>query len=1048
MRKIFANLKSVVALAVVAAMTLSVSCMYDDTALTKRVSKVEKELAALTERVNALQNNESINDLLNGAAVITGYAEDEAGNVTLTLSNGKTVTVLAEGLQYRVTDGVLEISADGTTWVAVTAAPDAVVKKAVVNEDGSVTITLADDTEFTVAKAELIECEATRSQVYVIAGTTKAVRFTINDAVEDINVMNQPFGWSATVEEYVEVEEDDFGGGIAPLAVGGKEYVLNITGPATKLVDEGLAAKEGVVSVHFNTAAGACKVMNVAVNLAELTLSIDNAGNITLNNTVATEQTNYFGEKFTDFADFWIGYMPKSDYLAFLAGEDYDPYSVVYTQRSTGFGNFIDLMQYVEGECEKETYTFTLDQYIQGVFYGEPVAVGSEYVVFVTIEHDGYYEPELSKAVTVEYKKTIVEASVVEGSATWNDATLNLSLAGYNMYRVGWMSVDEFNMLNEGLGAASFEEFLPTWLGADMNYMRGVVIGQDMIDVNYTISELAMYGGASVLPGTEYYLFVYPFNAQTEMELYQHQVIAENIVFCGTFETAALKAGQFEASAEYTNVEHFEDSISVDVEFTGDAATIVYNWINEPSIDPASTIAQIFADYYTQYVDVYEGKAEFNASHSPYDVIPNPIYLAMIVINANGEYVYLEKEFTYIEPEPIALTSFEYQGRHLDIDDNPETSGGDHVYIAKAVDGTELTIGLYYTYADENGVITPGEYDYCANYFDAMYSSWNGFVIVSDTRYYNSKLIVTEDTVKIKIKGGNIYLFDKNAAPVEPDQPEVYEPSASAALVTDTTFGGFNPYDVTFSFENGDKVLARFNTSGNQYLHLGAWQNDSYQDPHFLSFVKLNGDDAYAPACNVAYENGVYTVTMSVYEYTNYTTTEYTYTGAIEGLNAPEACDCIKEPEQPDQPEQPEGGDDADWADAIVLTSVAHAGYGGSVGDYGTQYAHHYLLSDESGNNTVKLCSCDYDFAQQVADAGTYTFVDPYVAGMANDDEFKFSAYELVVNGVAVGLNYEGEGSLVITKTGDYVHTFKFAVPGADGNTYKFVAENVSWNVE
>ena len=48
MRKIFANLKSVVALAVVAAMTLSVSCMYDDTALTKRVDKVEKDLAALT----------------------------------------------------------------------------------------------------------------------------------------------------------------------------------------------------------------------------------------------------------------------------------------------------------------------------------------------------------------------------------------------------------------------------------------------------------------------------------------------------------------------------------------------------------------------------------------------------------------------------------------------------------------------------------------------------------------------------------------------------------------------------------------------------------------------------------------------------------------------------------------------------------------------------------------------------------------------------------------------------------------------------------------
>lgn len=960
MRKIFANLKSVVALAVVAAMTLSVSCMYDDTALTKRVSKVEKDLAALTEKVNGLAGQEvTLDSLLAGKLVITGVTTDEAGNTVVNLSDGSSFTVLAEAktLQYRTENGVLEISADGENWVAVTADAACLVKEVRTNADGTITIVFANGTEFTSTVAELIECAATRSQVYVLSESTKSVRFTINDAVEDINVMNQPFGWSATVEEYVEVEEDDFGGGIMPLAAGGKEYVLNITGPAAKLVNEGLAAKEGVVSVHFNTAAGACKVMNVAVNLAEVTLNVDAAGNITITNTMATEQTDHWGEKFTDFADFHIGVMPKAlyDEQGNNAIRNDEDGVVATTMRSTGLWNVADLRNYEEGVYEKEVIELTVDQ-LGGAF--DPVynfEIGGEYVFFISLEEEmiNYYVyPILDNAIFASYKKSIVEASVVEGSATWNDATLNLSLAGYTMYKVGWMSVDEFNMLNESLGAASFEEFLPTWLGADGNYRNGVIIDEDMIDVNRTISELAMYGGASVLPGTEYYLYVYPFNAQNEMEFYMHQVIAENIVFCGTFETAALKVGQFEAAAEYTNVEHFEDSISVDVKFTGDATTIVYNWINESSIDPASTIAEIFADFYTQYVDVYEGKAEFNASHSPYDVMANPIYLAMIVINANGEYVYLEKEFTYIEPEPIALTSFEYQGRHLDIDDNPETSGGDHVYIAKAVDGTELTIGLYYTYADENGVITPGEYDYCANYFDAMYSYWNGFVIVSDTRYYDSKLIVTEDTVKIKIKGGNIYLFDKNATPVEPDQPEVYEPSASAALVTDTTFGGFNPYDVTFSFENGDKVLARFNTSGNQYLHLGAWQNDSYQDPHYLSVVKLNGDDAYAPACNVAYENGVYTVTMSVYEYTNYTTTEYTYTGAIEGLNAPEACDCIKEPEQPVEPEQPEGGEveDEDYSDVFQDGTQEHPYiYKAVASNAGTYYEIRFTCDAEGG---------------------------------------------------------------------------------------------------
>ena len=94
MRKIFANLKSVVALAVVAAMTLSVSCMYDDTALTKRVDKVEKDLAALTEKVNGLNGQEvTLDSLLAGKLVITGVTTNAAGDTVVSLSNGESFTV-------------------------------------------------------------------------------------------------------------------------------------------------------------------------------------------------------------------------------------------------------------------------------------------------------------------------------------------------------------------------------------------------------------------------------------------------------------------------------------------------------------------------------------------------------------------------------------------------------------------------------------------------------------------------------------------------------------------------------------------------------------------------------------------------------------------------------------------------------------------------------------------------------------------------------------------------------------------------------------------
>ena len=771
MRKIFTHLKSVVAFAIVAAMTLSVSCTYDDTALTNRVSKLEKDLAALTERVNALENNDAIKALVDGAAVVTSVETDDAGNTVITLSNGDTVTVLAEcdALKYRVNDGVLEISADGETWVAVTTPAECVVKEYVVNADGSITITLADGTEFTVAVAELIECEAARGQVYVLPGVAKAVPFTVNDVVEDINVMNQPLGWSADVE-----------------SVGGQNYVLNITGPAQDFVNAGYAAKEGVVSVHFNTAAGACKVMKVDVNLAELTLAIDADGNITITNSIACEQTNYWGEVFFDFADFWIGIMPKSLYDEH--GKDalrndfgsWDFNTAAATQRSSGLWNIADLQQYEEGVYEKELIEITVDQLATAFYPQYNFEVGGEYIIFLSTgtEMINYSAiPSLEGAVMASYKKVLISAEFVEGSTAWNDFAFKFSLAGFQYYLVGLLSdaeVQEYMSYGE---YASVEDFIATYIEGYGLMSTGAIWSGDFIDQEIKASEFAQYSltgaGPEVTANTEYHFYVYPFFAETEMDLYQHAVVAENLRYYGTFSTAALVAGEFEAAAEYELIEHVEDNISVEVTLGSDVTCAYYTWFAESQeADPVSASNLVLNDVYANYVQFDEYTTTIYAEKYGYYGLPNPIYLGIVAINANGEFVYVEKKFEYIEPEPIALVSWEYKGRHLDIDDNDETSGGDHVYVAKTVTGEELTFGLYYTLADENGNIAPGEYDYCANYFDAMYSYWNGFVYISDDYYSGSKMIVTEDTIKIKLKGGNIYLYDKNAAPA-PAEPEV-----------------------------------------------------------------------------------------------------------------------------------------------------------------------------------------------------------------------------------------------------------------------------------
>ena len=941
MRKIFTTLKSVVAVALIAAMTLAASCSYDDSAIKERVSNVEKDLKALTDRVAALEKKlqtevDSLKALIDGQVVVVDVITDAEGNQTIKLSDGKEITVLAptqcthectpcdcDTLQYRVINGVLEVSADGENWVAVNGvSADCVVANIVINDDNTATITLANGESFTVVKAELIEFEATRTQVYVAAGTTKAIPFSINDAVVAINVMNQPFGWSATVEEAV-AEDDDFGMGI--LAAGGKNYVLKVNGPAQELVNAGYAAKEGLVSVHFNTAAGACKVANVAVTLAELTLNVDVAGNITITNTLAVEQTNYWGEKFVDFADFFIGVMPKALYDAH--GEaalrndfaDWDYTTAAVTQRGTGLWNVANLQEYQEGVYEKEIIEITVDQFASAFYPKYNFEVGGQYIIFIATESElvNYYQiPLLDNAIMVEYKKVSLDASLVEGSETWNDATFNFNLAGFQNYLIGWLPYAEvMDYINNGM-APTVEEFLPLYISGYGLMSSGAIISGDIINQEVKLSELAalsLMGWAPELAAnTEYCFFVYPFNAQTEMEFYQHEFVAENLRYFGTFATTALAAGEFDAAAQFELVNHVEDEIEVNVTLSEEVAIAYYTWFEESqAMDPENAAFLVLNDLYANKVVFDEYTTSIAASKYGYYGLPNPIYLAIVAINANGEYVYVEQEFKYEEPEPIALVSFEYKGRHFDIDDNAETSGGDHVYVAKTAEGEEITIGLYYAYADENGVIAEGEYEYCTNYFDAMYSYWNGFVIVADDTYYGSKLIVTADTIKIKIKGGNIYLFDKNAQggdePVEPEDL-IYTSAAKSSGWTD-----FELY--LYGTDNTTIVLNPMGMCSNDqhYFTPGTYYvNDSYGNfgRYQWSYIMDNTTGAqtgiYDGTIVISVVNEMYRIEMDLTVGSNSESFVAVFQGVIEGMDLPgeQGGD---EPEQPENPEQPAG---------------------------------------------------------------------------------------------------------------------------------------------
>ena len=260
----------------------------------------------------------------------------------------------------------------------------------------------------------------------------------------------------------------------------------------------------------------------------------------------------------------------------------------------------------------------------------------------------------------------------------------------------------------------------------------------------------------------------------------------------------------------------------------------------------------------------------------------------------------------------------------------------------------------------------------------------------------------------------------------EPD-PETPVASAKASLVTDTTFAGFNPYDVTFSFENGDEVIVRFNTSGKQYLHLGDWQTDNYEEPHYISDAEYNGKVATIKACNVAYESDAYVVTLSVYEYTNYATLNYTFTGAIKGLIAPEACDCFEEPEEDELPE-------------FVIP--------GEGGTYTYDFRYTKLVDGLDASNGIRVKQdngwiWDIKFNPGLSEitAGDYTAVQSFTT----DDALEVDTYN---GSVQYGDGYQffypdsyDEVSINVQKEGDYYCITLIGANGysAVGKTYRLV---------
>lgn len=901
MRKFFTTLKSVVATAVIASMTLAASCSYDDSAIKdnlnkvqQEVDKVEKDLAALTDRVAALEDQlaqevEALESLINGKTVVTNV-ETANGVTTVTLSDGTTFNVypecgvvdtdtdtntylsiaedngvlywavyekgefkewfLVDGEKVAVYDGndqdddvcdnpyqpeepiapqfrvntetmKIEVSIDGgETWVE--SGLDASTTGAQLftgvkdNGDGTVTFTLADGSVLNVTKAELIEFNSARAQVYVKAGEVKDVFFTINDAVVDINVMNQPLGWKAEVALAPVDEEDENDAEV--LAVGGTEYVLKVSAPSKDFVKSGYAEKHGFIQVHFNTAAGACKVAKLAVDLAEITLDVDKAGNITIENTwVETymEQDWWTGEttEVTGFNNYYVGVMPLLDYSGDWMADYDDSVDMVagyLNNLSYYFEDFVEPV-FEEGVCEKHVFQTTVEDFVNSSMnYYDIAFEGESFLVFVIpCDMNNNGEFMMDEALFAEFKQLSVKVDVAE--SVWNNVYFDVAMLGgseYGVYPVAKSIALQYYDSAEAYYADMLSQVLayPEW------YEFGYTVTKDVVDSHIALNDL-IGGYFELYPETEYYLAIFAKEEGREDYTAEDLVILE-------FATADLVKA--ETPAEYTLVEgenfgYYQLHMMLTVPET--TAAVFSKWYDptDEAFDTEETLkASLIADGYYKYEWDYTGYT--------YDLsinvdAPGTIKtLALLIVDAQGNSTLAVKEIT--SPVPVYTTA------ELAIESVDFTTTAATINVS-GLEGLELKKAVAYLVAnDANSYYLKSEADLKDLALSTlwMYRQLEDF---TNGIVYDASTIQTADYQKELVPGktyrvalglvfadGSIAqtLYGEFAYPAE-EQPEQPEQPGDEVVYTSADADGdiaYSDYYVNLYGSNGEKVRLNF----------------------------------------------------------------------------------------------------------------------------------------------------------------------------------------------------------------------------------------------
>ena len=691
-----------------------------------KVADFEAAIATLTAADKTL--DEKLVAAIAKIAVVK--VEEKDGNVVLTLADNTTVSlskplanvdnsglvtvvdgmwavVAADGsvsslgvpvghpdvaVEFQVaTDGNLQYSVNGGEWMNTGVnTSDITGQKYVIND-----VVVADDEKsvaITIGDAEYVlpfyvatpSVRLKGGLQYFAYGESKQVSVAL-EGVDNLVVMNQPYGWKASI----------------------KGSTLTVTAPSEGNVD---ADMTGAVVLHGDSN-GACvtAVLNVILGTG-FQLSIDDEGLITVVNPIVVHTVNdWTGMEYTGFCDYAIGITKTSVF------EQYSSTSEFYTavmndwQGLTGFSAFannIGLVNEYDAELNPVDVVKVNVAELPALAYSRyEIEKGERYVVWIlpqTSESvDGsemlftYYEP-----VSVELEPTKLSFDEVE---------LALSLYGAETAYVG--AVCESDVLMTGApDFATYMELGWGYGGPWAQFTQGgyfEALGMPAVNGDtVSVSEI-VYG---CVPGTKYYVYVVPV---TEGKAPSEYVFEKD---CRVFEftTNALVEGA--EDSELTFNEEKTDYTSVTVDVTLPEGTKAYYKFYEVGELDDMTDADVISNMLGYgATELYES----DSVKESYLGAGESVMLVVLTLTEDGKYsivkgTYTTKVYPIVETITVAVES--------------ATKGEDGKLTAVFSVSGATKVAVYYNYS-------------------SSYSSFNNYLMQKSSTYFYADVVDGKATV-------------------------------------------------------------------------------------------------------------------------------------------------------------------------------------------------------------------------------------------------------------------------------------------------------------